>query len=197
MPALRGYSSVLDGTAGLGSGQPAIEGYRIVRQIDARSIDCPSCSGLAGEACSTGRMSTGRHPLPLLCADRLNLAKLLAESGELEVTVIEPTTGCRLCSSQNGRILACAEHRCQERGCTGSRDKDSEQCAKHCGQRGGKLKMTPAKVARMNQLRAEGWTQVRIAAELGVSPATLIRYWKQLPNSSLGESQNELLTKVR
>jgi hypothetical protein len=70
---------------------PVLPEYREVRSVCARDLDCPDCGAVAQADCTTGRMSAGRYPRPLLCPGRVQLALLMRDSGELETTVTMPT----------------------------------------------------------------------------------------------------------
>jgi len=178
MPLPRSWTDSIDNVAGLGYGRPAIPGYGTVKQITARDLDCPEpgCEASQGEAC-TGPGSTvpgKRGPISVLHRSRIELALTLRDSGELEVTVVELPSRCRVCSQMG----ACQQHRCERPSYRQVKETGSSFCAAHGTGRGAKPKMTDAKIARMQELRVEGWTQARIAAELGVTAATLTRYYK-------------------
>jgi hypothetical protein len=178
MAAPRNWVDSIDNVAGLGHGRPAIPGYGTVKQITARDLDCPEprCQASRGEACTgPGSMVPGkRGPIPVLHRSRIELALTLRDSGELEVTVVELPSRCRVCAQMG----ACQQHRCERPSCRQVKESASSFCADHGTGRGARPKMTEAKIVRMQELRAGGWTQIRIAAELGVSTATLTRYYK-------------------
>ncbi len=79
----RAYSAAIHGTDGIGSSGDTRVVYGEIRVASAQDIDCVACGASVGEPCTSGRMSGGKHPVPLLCQDRLELAKMLKESGDL------------------------------------------------------------------------------------------------------------------
>jgi DNA-binding XRE family transcriptional regulator len=142
MPAPRGdvFAQV-----DLGHSAPDVSRYGTVNSVSAQAIDCPECAAEAGQPCTTGKMSTGRNPVPLLCGERIELAALMRDSGELPVTVIQRQVTVEVQEPSRSR------------------------------------KMTDEKIGRMHELRAAGWTQPKIAAELGVSIPTVVKYCKERP----------------
>lgn len=127
-------------------------------------------------------MSTGRNPAPLMCPSRLEMAVLLRDSGKLQVTMVQPPRQCRMCSGMNHRVIACPAHRCDHAGCLNPRANGQSRCDAHViTRRGPAPKMTSQKIAQLQRMRAEGTkTNAQIAAELGVSMATMLKYAKAL-----------------
>jgi hypothetical protein len=50
------------------------------RSFSALAVACPACSAPAREFCTTGRMSTGKNPVPLLCPERIEVARSQGEA---------------------------------------------------------------------------------------------------------------------
>jgi hypothetical protein len=181
MPLPRDYASALFGANGLGHGQPTMPAYGELKRVSARDIACPSaeCSAQEGEDCTTGRMSTGRHPQPLLCPDRLELCRILRDEGKLAVKVVEPPSRCRKCSTFSGRSVACSEHSCQRSNCNVLAEPGTSWCADHRDTGNGRQKMTPGKVQELHRLHAQGKTHQEIADQLNVSKQTIFNYVKR------------------
>ena len=87
MPAPRNYTGLVDGTEGIGYSRTSAPGYNAVRLVSALDLACPTCSAGIGEDCTTGRKSTGKHPVPLLCPARMAAALQRMRSGETEEVV--------------------------------------------------------------------------------------------------------------
>lgn len=111
------------------------------RSFSAIDLACPTCRAEPGYACVTGRMSSGRHPVPLLCPDRIELARQAVAEGMLDsqgpAAPVRPQA-CRSCQAvrHNGRPLACApEHRCSrltgEQRCRFAVVSGSDLCTMH------------------------------------------------------------------
>lgn len=181
MPAPRGHSAVVDGTSGLGmsAARPANSGYGVAKVVSARDVDCPSCSAEAGQDCNSGRMSGGKHPVPLLCPDRLEFARLMRDSGELAITEVRAVRRCVQCASLNGK--ACAEHRCKHGACTQQMRPGLGYCEDHRSlHKGPMAKSTPEMLARMRELTASGMQPKEIAAELRIAVPTYYKYRKMI-----------------
>lgn len=152
-----------------------------VRVVTALEIACPAldCEAEAKQPCTTGRLSRGRRTLPLTCRERIEIARVLRDQGELTVTEVKPAGRCRLCATVHGRIRACPAHECQWHSCELAVEPASKFCVHHSGRTGGRAKVTEATIDQMRQLRADGKTVAQIAAALGVSVMTVHNHVRQ------------------
>jgi hypothetical protein len=161
--APRSYSQATGLGLGYETGQGAVWS-RAISSVSAPSIGCPECSAAEGSMCVNDLRSVpkpGRPVVRLLCPGRLKLARELAESGELEVTVSDPIRACS-CAWRNGRRMdnfKCAEH--------GTRSASNS--------RGGRK---PAVSAEAVRRLAAGESGLAIAKTLGVS-ASAVYVWAQ------------------
>lgn len=84
------------------------------RQLSATSIACPECDAQAEQWC----LSSSGLPAARLCRDRVQLALLMLQAGELEgVPIAERPKECPACrkkrNANNTKYIACSEpHRC-------------------------------------------------------------------------------------
>lgn len=173
MPALRDYMAVVDGTDGLGMRREMRIAYGTIQLVSARDLACPDCPAGPGQDCQTGRMSTGKPPVPLLCPARIAMARELRDRGELVATEIAAARHCTRCAYFSGKAWACDEHRCQATACTNPTAPGSSWCSDHAGSR---QKVTPQVREEMNRLRADGMSKAAIARQLGVSAGTVYNY---------------------
>jgi hypothetical protein len=113
------------------------------RSFSAIDLACPTCRAEPGSACVTGRMSSGRHPVPLLCPDRIELARQAVAEGMLDsrgpAAPVRPAPcpGCRS-RKQGGRALPCTiEHQCSrytaDARCKFAAEPGSDLCTHHRG----------------------------------------------------------------
>jgi hypothetical protein len=189
MPLPRDYSSALFGASGLGHGQPTMAGYGELKRVSARDIDCPEpgCPARSTAPCEgPGTTVRGkRGPISVLHPSRIELAKRLRDTGELAVTVVEPPSRCRKCSTFSGRSIACSEHSCQRSNCNVLAVPGTSWCADHRDAGNGRQKMTPGKIEELRRMKAEGLTHGQVAARLGVSVQTVFNYVKAEKRKSL------------
>lgn len=133
--------------------------FQQVKTVTARDVDCPACDGKAGQDCTTSRMSVPKTKngsgVPLMCPERIALARELAAQGELAVAVQDApmvrvsglytaSCGCVKGGDVGGlaeRVkIPCPAHRCmvmrvttkgERERCMGTRADGSDFCRNH------------------------------------------------------------------